>query len=93
MKTVVSILFSLLLSLSYGQHGRGGGGHGKGGHVNGHGNGGRGGGHHPHGKKVVVVHKSHYRPAHVRVYHPVWGSAISVQQTLGLFSATQFVLG
>jgi hypothetical protein len=81
MKTVMSILFSLLLSLSYGQHGRGGGGHGNGGnggraggHGNaGHGNAGRGGGYHHGGNRVVVVHRSQYRPVRMGVYHPVWG--------------------
>jgi len=72
MKILLSILISLSVSLGFSQ-GRGHGGHG-------HGNGGKGqhkpavhrGGHH-HGKKVVVVHRSPYRPAHVRKFHPVWG--------------------
>src|SRR4051812_18743770 len=28
--------------------------------------------HHPHGRNVVVVKRSKYRPAKVVVYHPVW---------------------
>lgn len=86
MKILFSILFSLALSLSYGQTGRGrGNGQGTGnghsnaqGRGNGHGHGnpqGRGNGHVRHGynKKVVVVHRSPYRPARMGVYHPIWG--------------------
>lgn len=84
MKILVSVLLSVLLSVSYGQgRGHGNGGNGKGGHGNGgHGNGGHGGGkaqpirvgRSPHpGKHLGVGHKSHYRPAIITVYHPVWG--------------------
>lgn len=64
MRTVFLLVFSLLLQVAVAQRG---GGHGH------HGNGRPVKVVHQHPKKVVVVHRSPYRPRTVVVYHPGWG--------------------